>query len=34
LLRQMEQESILQCERGGVRILDPGRLREAAQDAA
>jgi CRP/FNR family cyclic AMP-dependent transcriptional regulator len=34
LLRHMEQKSILQCERGGVRILDPGRLREAAQDAA
>ena len=30
LLRQMEQESTIQCERGGVRILDPGRLREAA----
>ena len=34
LLRQMEQESIIQCERGGVRILDPGRLREAAQASA
>jgi CRP-like cAMP-binding protein len=34
LLRQMEQESILECERGGVRILHPGRLREAAQDPA
>ena len=31
LLRQMEQESIIQCERGRVRILDPGRLKEAAQ---
>jgi CRP/FNR family transcriptional regulator, cyclic AMP receptor protein len=34
LLRQMEQESIVQCERGGVRILDPDRLREAAQASA
>jgi CRP/FNR family transcriptional regulator, cyclic AMP receptor protein len=34
LLRQMEQESIIQCERGGVRILNPGRLREAAQASA
>jgi CRP/FNR family transcriptional regulator, cyclic AMP receptor protein len=34
LLRQMEQESIVQCERGGVRILDPGRLREATQASA
>src|SRR5262245_1914493 len=31
LLRQMEKESIVECERGGVRVLDPGRLREAAQ---
>jgi CRP/FNR family transcriptional regulator, cyclic AMP receptor protein len=31
LLRQMEQESIIQCERGGVRIVDSARLREAAQ---
>jgi CRP/FNR family transcriptional regulator, cyclic AMP receptor protein len=31
LLRQMEQESMVQCERGGVRILDPGRLRDAAR---
>ena len=30
LLRQMEKESIIECERGGVRVLDPGRLREAA----
>ena len=30
LLGQLEQESIVQCERGGVRILDAGRLREAA----
>jgi CRP/FNR family transcriptional regulator, cyclic AMP receptor protein len=34
LLRQMDQESIIQCERGGVRILDPGRLREAARPSA
>jgi CRP/FNR family transcriptional regulator, cyclic AMP receptor protein len=34
LLRRMEQESIIQCERGGVRILDPGRLREAAHASA
>jgi CRP/FNR family transcriptional regulator, cyclic AMP receptor protein len=34
LLRQMEQESMIQCERGGVRILDPGRLREAARASA
>jgi CRP/FNR family transcriptional regulator, cyclic AMP receptor protein len=34
LLRQMEQESIIQCERGGVRILDPGRLREVARASA
>jgi CRP-like cAMP-binding protein len=31
LLRQMEKESIIECERGGVRVLDPGRLRKAAQ---
>jgi CRP/FNR family transcriptional regulator, cyclic AMP receptor protein len=31
LLRQMEKESIVQCERGGVRVLDAGRLREAAR---
>jgi CRP/FNR family transcriptional regulator, cyclic AMP receptor protein len=34
LLRQMEQESIIQCERGGVRILYPGRLREVARASA
>jgi CRP/FNR family transcriptional regulator, cyclic AMP receptor protein len=34
LLRQMEQESIIQCERGGVRLVDPGRLREAARASA
>jgi len=31
LLRQMGEESIIRCERGEVQILDPGRLREAAQ---
>jgi CRP/FNR family transcriptional regulator, cyclic AMP receptor protein len=31
LLRHMEQEGVIQCQRGGVRILDPGRLRDAAQ---
>src|SRR5262245_30384837 len=31
LLRQMEKESIIECERGGVRVVDPGRLREAAR---
>jgi CRP/FNR family cyclic AMP-dependent transcriptional regulator len=31
LLRQMEKESIIECERGGVRVLDPRRLREAAR---
>src|SRR5262245_58731306 len=30
LLRQMEKESIIECERGGVRVLALGRLREAA----
>ena len=34
LLRQMEREEILQCQRGGVCILDPGRLRDAAQTLA
>ena len=34
LLRQMEQESIIQRERGGVRILDAARLREAARPSA
>jgi CRP/FNR family transcriptional regulator, cyclic AMP receptor protein len=33
LLRHLEQESIIQCQRGGVRILDPGRLRAAARDS-
>jgi CRP/FNR family transcriptional regulator, cyclic AMP receptor protein len=31
LLGHLEQERIIQCQRGGVRILDPGRLRDAAQ---
>jgi CRP/FNR family transcriptional regulator, cyclic AMP receptor protein len=34
LLQQMEQASIIQCERGGVHILDLGRLREAARGSA
>jgi CRP-like cAMP-binding protein len=31
LLRLLEQESIVHCRRGGVRILDPSRLREVAR---
>lgn len=31
LLGHLEQESIIQCQRGQVRILDPGRLRHAAK---
>jgi CRP/FNR family transcriptional regulator, cyclic AMP receptor protein len=31
LLHQMEKESIIVCERGGVRVLDSRRLKEAAQ---
>jgi CRP/FNR family cyclic AMP-dependent transcriptional regulator len=31
LLRHLEQEGVIQCQRGGVRILDPRRLRDAAQ---
>ncbi len=31
LLRRLEQESIIHCQRGGVRILDPSRLKDAAQ---
>jgi len=31
LLRQLEQESIIHGQRGGVRILDPNRLRDAAR---
>jgi CRP/FNR family cyclic AMP-dependent transcriptional regulator len=34
LLRQMEQDSIIRCERGGLRILDSRRLREAAEGSA
>lgn len=30
LLRQLEEETIVQCQRGGVRIVDPDRLREIA----
>jgi CRP/FNR family transcriptional regulator, cyclic AMP receptor protein len=31
LLRHLDQESIVRCQRGGVRILDPSRLRDAAR---
>jgi len=31
LLRQMEKESIIECQRGGVRVLDLGRLRRAGR---
>lgn len=31
LLRHLEQESIIHCQRGGVRILDSSRLRDAAR---
>src|SRR5262245_15364565 len=31
LLRHMEKESIIECERGGVRVLDLGRLRRAGR---
>ena len=34
LLRQMEQESIIQCQRGGLRILNPARLRDAARGSS
>jgi CRP-like cAMP-binding protein len=34
LLRHLEQQSIIHCQRGGVRILDPGRLRAAARGAS
>jgi CRP/FNR family transcriptional regulator, cyclic AMP receptor protein len=34
LLRHLEQESIIQCQRGGVRILDPSRLRDAARGSS
>jgi CRP/FNR family transcriptional regulator, cyclic AMP receptor protein len=33
LLRGLEQESVIHCQRGGVRILDPRRLRETARDS-
>jgi CRP-like cAMP-binding protein len=32
LLRHLEQEKIVHCRRGGVLILDPARLRDAARD--
>jgi hypothetical protein len=31
LLRRLEQKAIIHCQRGGVRILDPSRLRDAAR---
>jgi len=31
LLQHLEQDSIIKCQRGGVRILDPSRLRGAAR---
>jgi DNA-binding transcriptional regulator YhcF (GntR family) len=34
LLRHMEQQAIVQCQRGGVRVLDAGRLREVARGSA
>jgi CRP/FNR family transcriptional regulator, cyclic AMP receptor protein len=34
LLRDLEQESSIQCQRGWVRILDPGRLRDAARSSS
>jgi CRP-like cAMP-binding protein len=34
LLRHLEQQSILRCRRGGVRILDPARLRDAARGSS
>jgi CRP-like cAMP-binding protein len=34
LLRHLEQESILHCQRGRVRILDPSRLRDAARGSS
>jgi CRP/FNR family transcriptional regulator, cyclic AMP receptor protein len=33
LLRDLERQSIIQCQRGNVRILDPRRLRDAAQSS-
>ena len=32
LLQQMEKESIIECERGGVRVLDLARLKRAGRD--
>ena len=34
LLRHLEQESIVHCQRGGVRILNPSRLREEARGSS
>jgi CRP/FNR family transcriptional regulator, cyclic AMP receptor protein len=34
LLQHLEHEAIIQCQRGGVRILDINRLRDAAQGAS
>lgn len=31
LLRHLERQSIIRCQRGGVRILDPDQLRDAAR---
>jgi len=33
LLRRLEDEAIVHCQRGGIRILDPDRLRQAARGA-
>jgi hypothetical protein len=33
LLQQLEQEKIIHCQHGGLRILDPSRPRDAAQAA-
>jgi CRP-like cAMP-binding protein len=34
LLRHLEQESIIHCQRGGVRVLDLSRLRAAARGSS
>jgi CRP-like cAMP-binding protein len=34
LLRHLEQAQVIQCQRGGVRILDPNRLRDAARGSS
>jgi CRP/FNR family cyclic AMP-dependent transcriptional regulator len=34
LLQQLERESIIQCQRGGVRILAPDRLKDAARGSS